>query len=191
MNIGKYFGGDNQVRLRKEVSEARKAIEQAPAGDTVQLNGDTTLLKPQGDVWQGSASGARMSAVKAEKDSTVVLREEIVKADNRGLQVAAGIAGTLIGAALFGGKKKDSLGAALGGILLGGLAAWGAGKATDKVKETRTERVESTPEGVYTERMRETPDGENSYSGNFKRTAPPPPMDPEAVKEYISNLKLD
>ena len=190
MNIGKLFGGDNSVRLRKEASDARKAIEQAPAGDSVQLSGDTTLVKPQGEIWQGSANGKTMSAVKADKNSTVVLREEIIKEDNRGLQVAAGIAGTLIGAALFGGKKKDSIGAALGGLLLGGLAAWGAGKASDKVKEKRIERVETTPEGVTSERLRESRDGDNSYTSNFKRTAPPPPFDEKAAKEYIEKLEI-
>lgn len=190
MNIGKLFGGDNSARLRKEASDARKAIEQAPQGDSVQLSGDTTLVKPQGEIWQGSANGKTMSAVKADKNSTVVLREEIIKEDNRGLQVAAGIAGTLIGAALFGGKKKDSIGAALGGLVLGGLAAWGAGKASDKIKEKRIERVETTPEGVTSERLREGRDGDNSYSSNFKRTAPPPPFDEKAAKEFIEKLEL-
>ena len=182
MNIGKLFGGDHSARLRKEASEARKAIEQAPQGDSVQISGDTTLVKPQGEIWQGRSNGKTMTAVKADKNSTVVLREEIIKEDNRGLQVAAGIAGTLIGAALFGGKKKDSLGAALGGLLVGGLAAWGAGKASDRVKEKRIERVETTPEGVTNERLREGRDGDNSYTSNFKRTAPPPPFDERPLK---------
>lgn len=190
MNISKFFGGDNSVRLRKEASDARKAIEQAPQGDSVQLGGDTTLVRLQGEIWQGSANGKTMTAVKADKNSTVVLREEIIKEDNRGLQVAAGIAGTLIGAALFGGKKKDSIGAALGGLLLGGLAAWGAGKASDKVKEKRIERVETTPEGVTSERLRENRNGDNSYTNNFKRTAPPPPFDEKAAKEYIEKLEI-
>ena len=190
MNIGKLFGGDNAVRLRKEASDARKAIEQAPQGDSVQLNGDTTLVRPQGEIWQGNANGKSMSVVKADRNSTVVLREEIVKEDNRALQVAAGIAGTLIGAALFGGKKKDSIGAALGGLVLGGLAAWGAGKASDKVKEKRIERVETTPEGVTSERLRESSDGDNSYFSNFKTTNPPKPLSAEQIKENIEKLDI-
>lgn len=190
MNIGKLFGSDNSARLRKEAGDARKAIQDAPQGDAVEIGGDRQLLKPQGEIWQGRANGASMTAVKAEKNSSVVLREEIIKEDNRGLQVAAGIAGTLIGAALFGGKKKDSIGAAIGGLLLGGLAAWGAGKATDAVKEKRIERVETTPEGVTSERLREARNGDNSYTSNFKRTGPAPEFDPQAAKDYINSLDL-
>ena len=190
MNIGKLFSSDSSARLRKEAGDARKAIQDAPQGDVIEIGGDRQLLKPQGEIWQGRANGSTMTAVKAEKNSSVVLREEIIKEDNRGLQVAAGIAGTLIGAALFGGKKKDSIGAALGGLLLGGLAAWGTGKATDAVKEKRIERVETTPEGVTTERLREARNGDNSYSGNFKRTGPAPEFDVQAAKDYINNLDL-
>lgn len=189
MKISNLFGGGGADRLRKEVSDARRTIEEAPPGDTVQFNGDRQLLKEQGGLWQGRANQNSMTAVKAEKDSSVVLREEVVKESNRGLQVAAGIAGTLIGVALFGGKKKDSGAGALAGLLLGGLAAWGAGKATEVVKKN-IDRVETTPEGVSSERLSEGPQGTN-YSGSFKRTAPPEPFDAEKAKEFIANLKLD
>lgn len=190
MNVSKLFSSDHSARLHKEVGEARKAIADAAPGDTVEIGGEQQLLRPQGEIWQGRANASTMTVVKAEEKSTVILREEIIKEDNRGLQVAAGIAGTLIGAALFGGKKKDSIGAALGGLLLGGLAAWGAGKATDAVKEKRIERVETTPEGVTSERLREARDGNDSYFANFKRTGPAPEFDAEAAKEYIQNLDL-
>ena len=190
MNIGKLFSSDNSGRLRKEADDTRKAIETAPAGDVFISHGEHQLMKPQGDIWRGQASGQDMSAVKVSQNSTVVLHEKIVKEDNRGLQVAAGIAGTLIGAALFGGKKKDSLGAALGGLLLGGLAAWGAGKATDAVKEKRIERVETTPEGITHEQLSERQGDETSYTNNFRRTGPAPKVDPEAVKDYINKLEI-
>jgi hypothetical protein len=188
MKISNLFGNGSADRLRKEAADARRTIETAPQGDTVEFNGDRQLLKEQGGVWQGRSNASGVSAVKAEKDSTVVLREEVVKESNRGLQVAAGIAGTLIGVALFGGKKKDSGAGALAGLLLGGLAAWGAGKASEKVKKN-IDRVETTPEGVTSERLSEGPQGTN-YSSNFKRTAPPKPIDPEEARRYIENLDL-
>ncbi|MBN9418415.1 MAG: hypothetical protein J0I12_23400 [Candidatus Eremiobacteraeota bacterium] len=191
MQISKFFSSNRQAEIRKEAGDARKAIENAPKGDSVEIHGDTLLVRPQGEIWQGRANAGTMTTIRAEKDSSVVLREEIVKKDNRGIQVAAAIAGTLVGAALFGGKKKDSAGAALAGLLLGGLAAWGAGKATDAVKEKRIERIETTPEGVVAERLHETPGGDDFYQSTFKRTGDPPPMDVEKVKEYIQNLPLD
>lgn len=192
MDIFKFRSSNRPVELRKEAASARKAIENAPKGDSVEILGDSMLVRPQGEIWQGRANAGSMTAVTAEKDSSVVLREEIIKKDNRGIQVAAAIAGTLIGAALFGGKKKDSGGAALAGLLLGGLAAWGAGKATDAVKEKRIERVETSPEGVVSERMVLDAKGDDtSYQASFKRTGDPPPFDAEKAKEYIKNLKLD
>lgn len=188
MKISSMFGKGSPEALRKEAADARRTIESAPQGDSVEFNGERSLVRPQGEIWQGRTNAKGMSAVKAEKDSTVVLREEVVKESNRGLQVAAGIAGTLIGVALFGGKKKDSGAGALAGLLLGGLAAWGAGKATEVVKKN-IDRVETTPEGVTSERLSEGPQGEN-YSGSFKRTAPPKPLDPEEAKRYIENLDL-
>ncbi|MBS2040088.1 hypothetical protein JST97_34190 [bacterium] len=189
MKISNLFGSGGADRLRKEAADARRTIEQAAPGDAVNFNGDRQLLREQGGLWQGRANPKGMTAIKAEKDSSVVLREEVVKESNRGLQVAAGIAGTLIGVALFGGKKKDSGAGALAGVLLGGLAAWGAGKASEVVKKN-IDRVETTPEGVSSERLSEGPDG-NSYSGSYKRTAPPEPVDVEKSKEYIASLKLD
>ncbi|MFN8609763.1 MAG: hypothetical protein U0931_19645 [Vulcanimicrobiota bacterium] len=189
MKITNLFGNGGADRLRKEAADARRTIQDAPQGDTVELNGDRQLVRERGGLWQGRSNERSLTAVKAEKDSSVVLREEVVKESNRGLQVAAGIAGTLIGVALFGGKKKDSGAGALAGLLLGGLAAWGAGKASEVVKKN-IDRVETTPEGVTSERLSEGPQGTN-YSNSFKRTAPAPALDPEKAKEFINSIKLD
>lgn len=190
MQITSFGFQNDSASLRKEAADTRRAIENAPPTETYTAGDERQLAREQGELWRGEVRPDGMSAVKLRKGSTVVLNEKIVKEDNRAIQVAAAIAGTLVGAALFGGKKKGgSLGGALASLVLGGLAAWGAGKATDVVKERQIERTETNSEGVSRERWTEDRNGEN-YTQHFKRTAPPKPVDPAELKDYLDKLEI-